>query len=61
MSNAKKPRKLPKAERIARTLHQKIAHARALPSAADREKHLRKLMGLPATPPRQQTNQGRNQ
>jgi hypothetical protein len=54
----KKTHKLPKAERIAATLHQKIAHARALPSAADREKHLRKLMGLPATPARPETDQG---
>jgi hypothetical protein len=41
------PRKLPKAEREAAILHQRIAHDRAKPSAAAREKHLRELMGLP--------------
>jgi hypothetical protein len=60
MSNAKKPRKLPKAERIAALLHQKIAYDRAMSPAAEREKHLRSLMGLPAAP-RPETDQGQEQ
>jgi hypothetical protein len=56
-----KPLPLSKAEREAANLHRRIAHDRAKPSAAAREKHLRKLMGLPATPARPETDQGRNQ
>ena len=41
-----KPRKLSKAERIARELRQRVAHDRSKPQTSEREKHLRSLMGL---------------
>ena len=44
---SKKPRKLSKAERIAKELHQRVAHERSAPQTAARENHLRSLMGLP--------------
>ena len=47
MSNAKKPPKLPKAQRVARVLHQRVAHDRSKAAAVRRENHLRSLMGLP--------------
>lgn len=45
-----KPRKLSKAERMARELRQRVAHERALPRGSARENHLRSLMGLPSAP-----------
>jgi hypothetical protein len=56
MSSPKKPRKLPKAESIARTLHQQIGFDRSQAQAIEREKHLRSLMGLPPASPRQETS-----
>jgi uncharacterized protein YaiL (DUF2058 family) len=46
----KKPklRKLPKVERVARVLHQRVAHDRSKAAAIERERHLRALMGLPS-------------
>jgi hypothetical protein len=49
MSNPKKPRKLPKAERVKQELHHRIQHERSQARAAAREAHLRSLMGLPVT------------
>jgi hypothetical protein len=46
----RKPRKLPKAERIASALHQRVRHERSQTTAAEREAHLRALMGLSAKP-----------
>jgi hypothetical protein len=46
----KPPLPLSEAQRKAALLHRRIAYDRAKPSAADREKHLRELMGLPAAP-----------
>jgi hypothetical protein len=46
MSNAKKPRKLPKVERIRQALHQRVQHERSQAQAAARDKHLRSLLGL---------------
>jgi hypothetical protein len=48
MSNAKKPPKIPKAQRVARVLHQRVAHDRSKAAAIRRENHLRSLMGLPS-------------
>jgi len=42
-----KPRRIPKAERIAKELHQRLAHERSTPQGSARERHLRELMGLP--------------
>lgn len=42
----------PKAIRVARTINWRICQERSQASAAAREAHLRLLMGLPATPPR---------
>jgi hypothetical protein len=44
----KKPklRRLSKAERIAKELHQRLAHDRSTPQGSAREKHLRSLLGL---------------
>jgi hypothetical protein len=42
-----RPRKIPKAERVARALRQRLAHDRSKPKSAARESHLRDLMGLP--------------
>jgi hypothetical protein len=42
-----KPRKIPKAERAARALRQRVACDRSTPAATRRERHLRALMGLP--------------
>jgi hypothetical protein len=46
VSNPKKPRKLPKRERIKQALHQRVQHERSQAQAAAREAHLRSLMGL---------------
>jgi hypothetical protein len=43
-----KPRRLSKAERIAKELHQRLAHERSTPQGTARENHLRSLMGLPS-------------
>ena len=48
---SKKPRKLPKAERVKRVLHQRVQHERSQAGAVAREAHLRSLLGLPARPP----------
>jgi hypothetical protein len=40
--------KAARAAHIAELLHQKIAHERSQPATAEREAHLRSLMGLPA-------------
>jgi hypothetical protein len=42
-----KPRKLSKAERVKRALHQRVQHERSQAQATAREAHLRFLMGLP--------------
>jgi hypothetical protein len=39
-----------KATRTAKVLHHRVQHDRSKASSAAREKHLRSLMGLPATP-----------
>jgi hypothetical protein len=57
----KPPLPLSKAEREAAILHRRIAHERAMSPAAEREAHLRKLMGLPAAPARPETDQGHEQ
>jgi hypothetical protein len=41
-----RPRKIPKAERVARALRQRLAHDRSTPKGSARESHLRGLMGL---------------
>jgi hypothetical protein len=43
-----KPRKIPKAERAARALRQRVAYDRSRPQTSTRESHLRSLMGLPS-------------
>jgi hypothetical protein len=48
MKQQRKPRKLSKAGRIARTLHQQIGFDRSQRDAIKREEHLRSLMGLPS-------------
>jgi hypothetical protein len=45
----RKPRKLPKRERVKQELHQRVQHERSQARAAAREAHLRTLMGLPVT------------
>ena len=50
MSNPKKPRKLPKAERVKQALHQRVQQERSQVQAAAREVYLRSLMGLPEKP-----------
>jgi hypothetical protein len=41
---------LEEALRVARAINWRVKHERSLASSAAREKHLRSLMGLPATP-----------
>ena len=48
MKRPRKPRKIPKAELVARALRQRVAHDRSKPKSAARESHLRGLMGLPS-------------
>ena len=43
----RKPRKLPKAERVKQAIHQRLQHDRSQVRAAAREARLRELMGLP--------------
>lgn len=45
--------KADRAAHIAGILHQRIAHERSKPATAEREARLRKLIGLPAVPPRE--------
>jgi hypothetical protein len=49
--------KAARAAHIAELLHQKIAHERSQPATAEREAHLRALMGLPAAPAQPETDQ----
>lgn len=48
MKQPRKPRKIPKAERAARALHQRLAHERSTPQGNARENYLRSLLGLPS-------------
>jgi hypothetical protein len=48
MKQPRKPRKIPKAERAARALRQRVAYDRSRPQTSVRESHLRSLMGLPS-------------
>jgi hypothetical protein len=43
-----RPRKLPKTERRARTLRQRVGYERSKATAIQRDNYLRSLMGLPA-------------
>jgi hypothetical protein len=47
MKQPPKPRKIPKAERAARALRQRVAYDRSGPQTSTRDSHLRALMGLP--------------
>ena len=44
----RKPRKIPKAERVSRALRQRVASDRSRPQSSARESYLRSLMGLPS-------------
>jgi hypothetical protein len=48
MKKRPKPRKIPKTERAASALRQRVAFDRSTPQGSAREKHLRSLMGLPS-------------
>jgi hypothetical protein len=43
----RKPRRIPKAERVARVLRQRVAYDRSRLQTTTRESYLRSLMGLP--------------
>jgi hypothetical protein len=47
MKQPRKPRPLPKAERVSRALRQAVAFDRSTPQGSAREKHLRGLLALP--------------
>ena len=48
MKQPPNPRKIPKAERAARALRQRVAHERSNSTAIQRENYLRSPMGLPS-------------
>jgi hypothetical protein len=47
MKQPRKPRKIPRNERTARALRQRVAYDRSRPQTSTRESYLRSLMGLP--------------